>query len=254
MSRKDEEIDRMLREIPDVETDGEHLDDRDLVAYARGRVDDDRREPIEAHLATCAECRALAADYGEPVSSELSDFAKGALKQRRSRRWPAVATIAVAAAALLFVFLPRPDTTSALPSYALNAPLGGVVQMRGDEAPGDVFVPTSRVRWLLRPSTAPNAPVRLRVFVSPVGAPEQLVEVANPAYDVGATGIVRYEADAEALLGRDFGTRTIHFALTSEGEAAAAYSGARDALTIGPHQWLTSRLDYRARAPKEETP
>lgn len=250
MSRDEEEMAKMLREIPDGTPDSDHVDDGLLIAYVRGTIDEARREDIDRHLTSCADCRALVADYGDPISPETKAWAKEKLATGHRRRWPVATGVAVAAAVLLFAFLPRPKTdTDRVPEYEIAAMLGGVAKMRGPAVGGGVFVPTSRVRWILRPTGAKMPDAHLRVFVA---RGDRIVEVATPAYDRGASGTIRFESNAEDLLGREFGARIVHFAVVSKIDDGPLFAGARDALELGPHRWLTSRVEYRAQIPKEE--
>jgi anti-sigma factor RsiW len=106
----------------------QHLDPRDVVAYVDGVATAAERGRIEAHLATCAECRAEV--------SEVPRIIATAPRARTSRRRLIISAAGIAAMLLVF-FWPHPDTDRPLPRHresaitttiapVLIAPLGAV--------------------------------------------------------------------------------------------------------------------------------
>ncbi len=242
----DKEIDEVLSTVPERPPAQTHLDDGLLLAYQRGEVSDEEREEIEEHLARCAECRALQAEYVQPLPVPLRDWALNKTPKRKAP-WAPLIGLAVAAAIAAFVLLPRDP---ALPGYSVSGPMGGVAMMRSDIEGSDIFVPTSQIKWLLKPAQKAKQ-AHLRVFVE--ASKDQVREVgANPT--ITKTGVIRYETEARALLGEDFGVRTVHLIVASK-PASRAFQGSIEDLrrALGAHRWLTTRVDYRPHAEQGET-
>src|SRR3954463_7940529 len=86
----------------------QHLDPRDVVAYVDGVATAAERARIEAHLATCAECRAEV--------SEVPRIIATAPRARASRRRLIISAAGIAAMLLVF-FWPHPDTDRRLPRH-----------------------------------------------------------------------------------------------------------------------------------------
>lgn len=243
----DKEIDEVLSAVPDSPPTEAHLDDGLLLAYQRGEANAEEREEIEQHLARCADCRALQAEYGKPLPPPLRDWALHKTPNRRAR-WAPLLGLAVAAAIAAFVLLPRGPAS--LPGYSVSGPMGGVAMMRSDTQGSDIFVPTSQIKWLLKPAQKTKQ-ANLRVFVE--ASKGQVREVgANPT--VTKAGIIRYETEARALLGEDFGMRTVHLVVVPK-HTARAFQGSIEDLrrALGAHRWLTTRVDYRPYAEQGET-
>ncbi|MEQ8274530.1 MAG: zf-HC2 domain-containing protein [Deltaproteobacteria bacterium] len=252
MNDDEADVDAVLRRVSQGPAPDDHADDGRLAAYGRGEVTGEERESIERHLVACSECRQLLADYDPNVTAAEVELAQDKLPQPRSRRRrrTAVAATLVAAAVTVVALLPKRE----LPAFSAEGPLGGVARVRGEEPTNTLFVPSSHLRWLLRPET-PTSDVALLVFVETSDAPGVLRAGPTPTIETGPSGVIRYEVRAEALLGRAFGPRTIHLVLTTADEAPRPTpSGSRDEVerALGPHRWMTWTIDYRSKSPWEE--
>jgi hypothetical protein len=123
----------------DAGTAGPCLDDDTIAALAEGTLDGDARTAALPHIASCDRCRAAIAS----VAHALSDPALAreiAATERAPRRLPRIAAVAMAAAVLLIVAVPRwgnndspphraPGIT-AVASPVLVAPVGAVRDAR----------------------------------------------------------------------------------------------------------------------------
>ncbi len=159
-------------------SDCTRFEDEGILAYERG-------EPLEGHYASCSACKRAIADY-EALASDIAeagaklaprpDFEArvwSAIARRREskapwwhpaswrgRRFALVAAAALAAAALLTVWLARPDDGRATAVIALHQeilPATGAAPSRGDSArPNDIAV--------LRATTGGARTAELRVY------------------------------------------------------------------------------------------
>lgn len=240
----------MLKDVPENPPTGEHIDDGVLLAYARGTLPEEEGAEVEQHLLSCPPCRALQAELTAPAPPALTEWAANTLTRRSTvRRYSSWTAVAVAVAVALLLVSRLPTDRAAVPEYAVSGPMGGVAAVRGDPRDeGDlVFVPTSTVRWLLTPASPVAAP-HLRVFISDLAAPERVREFIGGDTAVGPTGIVRFEAHADALLGADFGRRRVHLAISAGRTAnTEPLSGSLDTIRhrLGESRWLTSELNYK---------
>lgn len=252
----EEDIDEMLRTVPEPINAGAHVDDGVLIAYRDRSLADEERERIDEHLSACAHCRGLVAAYGAPVPAGLDAWAEDKIVAAAKRRsWPrraAVGLAALAAAAAVLIVM-RPGANADLPGYTLSAAAGGVATTRGAPSHTNVFVPTSKVRWLVEPNETTTGEFHLRVFVD--GDDDQLVEVTRRGeIESGATGVLRFRADAAELWGARYGERTIHFVITASADPPSSdFVGSEEALRTGlpAHRWLTARATYQSSARTE---
>ena len=92
--------------------DVRHPDAEQLAEYADGVLDAEARAEVEAHLADCADCRAVVIETMAFLDSGASPGSTGGDKviPFRSRRWVTGVTtgLAVAAALILAIFVGRP--------------------------------------------------------------------------------------------------------------------------------------------------
>ncbi|MEQ8277056.1 MAG: zf-HC2 domain-containing protein [Deltaproteobacteria bacterium] len=217
----DERLDSLLAQGPEPGPEGTHVDDGKLVAFREGRLGADEINDVEAHLSACRDCRELLEELAVDVEPELFDRARAAARRNRRSGRALVVGLALAAATLAAFFLPR---NGPLPPYAVEGPMGGLTTVRGTSPGGEVFVPASRVKILLRPER-PTRPPRLTVFVvdldgTDVRAPEGVVTA-------GEQGGFRVEFTARDLFKRTFGTRTVRLVL-SDGAAETQFEVAVD--------------------------
>ncbi|MEQ9499603.1 MAG: zf-HC2 domain-containing protein [Deltaproteobacteria bacterium] len=217
----DEHLDALLAQGPEPRPQGAHVDDGVLVAFRDGRLGDDETAHVEAHLAGCRECRELLEELAVDVEPEMFDRARAAARRNRRSGRALVVGLALAAATLAAFFLPR---NGPLPPYAVEGPMGGLTTVRGTSTGGEVFVPDSRVKILLRPER-PTRPPRLTVFVvdldgTAVRAPEGVVTA-------GEQGGFRVEFTASDLFNGTFGVRTVRLVL-SDGAAETQFEVAVD--------------------------
>lgn len=120
-------------------------------------------------------------------------------------------TLALAAVLALFVLRPAP----ALPPYTLEA-TAGAQQLRGSDQPTDTptYTPGTRLRLVLRPATAPAAPITAALAVTGPTGPVTW----SPALTVGESGAVKIEATLTGDLALAPGAYTATITLT-DGEA-----------------------------------
>src|ERR1700681_1828662 len=80
-----------------------------LIAWLDHELPEEEAAEVERHLQACAQCRGHLRTY-ERVSGALDAYCDSIVASRPSRklpRWAAVASAAVAAAAVLFLVFPR---------------------------------------------------------------------------------------------------------------------------------------------------
>ncbi|MFO0722771.1 MAG: hypothetical protein U1E65_03230 [Myxococcota bacterium] len=155
MSEQDDQaLDTMLSgaaklEAPQV---GEHVEDGALLDHQRGRLPAEASEAIDRHLATCAECRALALELARPLDELTRARARRSLR-RPQRGWM------ISAAALLLVLSGGAawlvsGREAPLEHYAVVGPLGGIEALRGEGGDSRIFDANGTVRFLIRPDQA----------------------------------------------------------------------------------------------------
>ncbi len=210
----DDELDALLRAIPDDEPTAEPIDDGKLLALD---------EATEAMLARNREARDLLAELRRPVSEATLAQGEAAFRGSRRRRQLARVTMgagSLAAAALLAVMVWPAGGAPALDGhYTLEGPTGGVATERGEGPASEVFVPDSRLRLVARPD-GPAAPSTIRVFAARGG---RLVEATSPEIVSGPRGGARVEIRAGALFDEP-GDWTLHVLVTPPGERSAVGS------------------------------
>ena len=113
---------------------------------------------VPDHLVECDYCRRLMADLRRSTDIELRSFANKIPSKRPI--WGVVVGIAAAAAAVLLLFARPAD---APPAYEAGPLTGAMVAVRGD-ADGTVFLPQSRVEWVIRPLVPLKNPPAARAF------------------------------------------------------------------------------------------
>ncbi len=167
--RSNLEIDKYLSAAgKQVSKDNSDIDDGKLLAYARGTLNEEQVEAVEAHLATNANSRELLAAMRQVPSQELSSWAEQQVLRAgqgtKKRPWSVglLATVAVAAA-VLFTVKPK-DAGFELPAYTLEGPLGGVHAQRAAGDATQTFLPDSYLEFVLRPEEATEADRKLYVF------------------------------------------------------------------------------------------
>jgi len=211
---KDEELDAIMAKIPEQsQPSGPCVDDRLLIAYRDRSLSEEQVESIDAHLASCADCRSLLRELEIPMPSALEDWARGTLKRRGPRRWMVVSAALAAGVLLAVMIIPRGD--DALPEYRLKGPLGGVARVRGAAGESNVFLPASRFEIAVRPDVSIEG-ATLAVLVK--RADGSLVEAPQDGLTRGEGGTFRYEIEAERLFGTEYGTRTV-IAVIARGRA-----------------------------------
>ncbi len=246
-------IDRVLAGLPTraPPPDEPHGDDGELVALRAGTLSPDAAARLEAHLARCAECRAVLRALARPVPDAMLTRAEGAVLRRR--RWPyAVVGGLLAAAAAAAIVLVGPDVADRPlpPEYGLTVS-GGLRESRSDRPASLRFLPDSRVRIDLAPAAelrgeAPS----VAVFVSVPGGPLQAVEASVQR---GGGGALRVEGVARDLFGETPGPRTLHVALASEPAALRDLSGRAPEAAPGV-RWLEAKVEYLRDVPDAEVP
>lgn len=240
----DEELDEILAMTNAARPSaGPCVDDGVLVAYRDGRLEAEATDAVEAHLASCAECRALLAELGAAIPEEMEAWAKATLGRRRPR-WPILGVAGAIAAAVLVALLARPKEDG-LPEYALRGPLGGVEAVRGEAGSSNRFVPESRFKLVLRPKARADALVSLLVLVErPDGT---LMEAPAGGISQGGGGAFRYEMKAGRLFGDDYGMRTVHAVVVVGPVERSELQGSDQEVRrrLPAHRWMTVEVEYK---------
>lgn len=165
----DEELDQMLRAIPDgAQAALPALDDGVLLAYRAGRLSAEQTQAVEERLAKDPEARALLEALSEELGPADVDAVLARLPaaanviplRRRPATWAAVAALA---AGLVAVVVTRPATEQA--RYLLEVE-GGEAPTRGATPAQRLMVgPEGRLTVRLRAEEATDAHRVLGVFV-----------------------------------------------------------------------------------------
>ncbi len=237
----DERLMTLLSNAPPDEPQGDHVDDGKLIGYRDGRLDEEEAATVEAHLATCRDCRELLDELAAPIDEALLDRARQAARPRERRWWgPAFGALALAAAVVVGFLLPR---GAALPHYDLEGPFGGLSEVRGAAPAKDIFVPTSRVKVILRPAE-PTDDVSLSVFV--VEHDGTLRSPSMVGVTRGTGGGFRMEYVASDLFERTFGERKL-LLVVSDDRVEVREPVTMDELRrrFSSAQWFEVTLDYR---------
>src|SRR5688500_4082368 len=102
-------IDRVLAGLPPAAAGADHVDDGVLLALRAGSLDDAQVARVDAHLATCDECRAVLRALARAVPESAYTRAEQALTRKKNPwRYAVLAGTALAAAAALVLVLARP--------------------------------------------------------------------------------------------------------------------------------------------------
>lgn len=190
----DEAIDAMLRTVPTAAD--EPADPARIVEWHQRRLAGDAPEGDDGAIAGSAYARDLLAGLAEPLPPALADWAEAAIPRRRRRLWIA-APLALAAAALVAVWLTGPSERPG--AYRLARVEGQVADVRGaDHAASLVFVAGGTVRLWVVPAADDAIPARhaalfitrsgqLRPVVAAVTAHDGAFRLEAPAGDVFET-------------------------------------------------------------------
>lgn len=227
---------------------GAWLDGRGADGGADGGAEavDDR---VAAHLADCAGCRALLPHLAEPLLPGLVARLVDEAAPARRRRWPWAAGGAVVALAAGLMLAVSTPTRPPPPGFEAGPLQGGVAISKSAPTVSSTFVPTSRLRWVLRPPNRLAGTLPVAAFESaPPGAPLRRLPDAAAMRDGGA---VVLDASAGALFGDRYGPRTLYVAVAVEAAALADAVGG-DPPDAGPDvavdgvRWYRVGIDYRA--------
>lgn len=128
-----------------------------IADFVDGRLTPHSREPVAAHLLTCARCRALVKATSELATNEAGLTPRAA---RRWRRWSFPVGLA-AAAALVLLLLPRGGGDNSTPGLREPTVTSTIAPLPLAPAPGAVVASVDRLVW----SSVPKAErYRLRLY------------------------------------------------------------------------------------------
>ncbi len=210
-------------------------------------ADDAHADAVAAHLAECAGCRALVPHLSEPLAPALVARMVDSAAPRR-RRWirPAAvgAIVALAAAVMLTVLRPAHP----LPPAGFDAtPIAGAVALdKSAPTSGTRFVPTSRLRWIIKPAARLDVALPVRAYESaPPGAP--LAPLPADAITMRGGGAVVLESRADALFGERYGPRALYVGIAAVDAAlddAVGIEPPADGAAIGGVRWHRVDIEY----------
>lgn len=86
----------------------QHLEAQEIAAYVDGAISGDRYAAIQAHLATCAECRVEVFDVSRIVRSAPSE--RSSTRPWARRIWISTAAAAAVVVVLAKIWIPQPET------------------------------------------------------------------------------------------------------------------------------------------------
>lgn len=212
------DIDKLLRAVPDSEGEEPHLDDGIVLQYIRGQVTEKQTKAIEAHLAVCADCRALLVSLAEPVPPAVIERALASAPAAARPPWAPALVGGLIAAAIGAVFLvsgpsgPSPDFAA----YEVEGPFGAVATNRGTSAPDDGpprFAATSVLSLVFVTERPPAVPPAITLYVNEGQGELKRVDV-EPYVDVDpSVGSIALEIPVAQLFSREPGPRSVHWVL-----------------------------------------
>jgi anti-sigma factor RsiW len=205
---EDQQLDALLARTPELPADEHHVDDAVLHAYVRRTLAEDRRPPIERHLAGCPECRLLAEGLALAPNISLLAFGKGAVGKRSWPKKLAAGAAVLAAAVLLFALIP-PRGAEPVPAFTMEGPFGGVQSVRSEKLDSRQFDENSRLKVIFRPAS-PAPELALDVYVSTATGS---IESTAGELERGDDGLLLYRAPARVLFGDTRGPYTLSFVL-----------------------------------------
>lgn len=212
-------------------------------------TDDGEEDPVAAHLADCAGCRALSTHLRTALSPALVSRMVDSAAPRR-RRWvrPAAVGAVVALAAALALTVVRPGYPLPPDGFTAGALHGGVALDKSAPTVSTRFVPTSRLRWIITPD-ARRAALPARAYESaPPGAP--LTPLPLDAVTVHGGGAVVLDSRAQALFGERYGPRALYVGIAAVDDALDDAAGAEppaDGAAADGVRWYRVDIEYGAR-------
>lgn len=213
----------------------EHIDDAVLLDFGAHRLDAAQAEPVVAHLAVCADCRALLYAQRIPPPAGLEDFVHKQMfshAQRRRRLRRRLPPIGLAAAVLLGVAiyyllrspaddLPNPPSDSLL-HYALGELQGCTQKTMGPASTLELcrLLPYNRVKLILQPERElSGSPPKLAVLAARDGEPLRRLAKAEIVSTKGGGFIMT--GGAHDLFGEEAGHWTLFMVLSTRGDFSA---------------------------------
>lgn len=194
----EQDIDDLLRlgsERPSIMTgcvDESPFDDRRLIAYRSGRLDDRQRDLVEGHLIECAYCRGVVA------SLDLSP-------RPSAWRYALAAPAALAAGLLLYGVLADPATPAGPSPYQVVEVRGQIATVRSAAAEGGrTFDENSRVSIKVEPK-GPRPARTLWVYRVDGGRLRRVDAAVEPGED----GVFWVKGDGKAMFGDHAGTKRL---------------------------------------------
>jgi hypothetical protein len=141
----DAELDRLLTAGRPRPPEGDHPGDAALLDHARGAIEGEAAEQLEAHLAACADCRGLRLELQR-------NLARRPLGRVYRLRPLVLVPVAIAAAVALFVLI---QPGSSAPNIEATLLSSGLAELRGPNEVSNTFDPRAPIEVELRLKNEP---------------------------------------------------------------------------------------------------